>query len=151
VQFTTPLKSKHLVGEKLIVTSSRDTTGRDATGGKALDPIASAVVERAFVEESNPLRAVVRQDGTFRIMSGGDAAKAMPTLTFTLRYYIYANQPYVRVRLRMMNNGTFGFGAYRSFQPPFPQHALLRSLSALIPTTMAGSGVSQTLDSGDAH
>jgi hypothetical protein len=160
VQFTAPLKSKHLVGEKLIVTSSSATGGATA-GGDAADQPANAVVERAFVEEANPLRAVIRQDGTFRFSSNaggagsaggaGDAAKAMPTVAFTLRYYIYANQPYVRVRLRMMNNGVFGFGAYRSFQPPFPQHAMLRRLSALIPTVIAGSGVSQVLDAGEAH
>lgn len=108
---------------------------------------ANAFIEHTFVEESNPLRAVVRQDGYFKSASG----KALPTVAFTLRYYVYANQPFVRVRLRMMNNGTFGFGAYRSFQPPFPQHALLRSLSVLLPTVTPASGVSQVLDANEAH
>jgi hypothetical protein len=152
VQFTTPLRSNHLVGEKLIVTSPKGAAGATAHDAIAPDALANAVVERAFVEESNPLRAVVRQDGSFWISPGGaEKVRAMPSVAFTLRYYIYANQPYVRVRLRIMNNGTFGFGAYRSFQPPFPQHAILRSLSALIPTLVPGSGVSQTLDPGEAH
>ena len=134
VQFTAPLKPNHLVGEKLIVVN-------------AANQPANAFIEHTFVEESNPLRAVVRQDGYFKSASG----KALPTVAFTLRYYVYANQPFVRVRLRMMNNGTFGFGAYRSFQPPFPQHALLRSLSVLLPTVTPASGVSQVLDANEAH
>ncbi|MGH9767471.1 MAG: discoidin domain-containing protein [Blastocatellia bacterium] len=137
VQFTAPLKPGHLVGEKLIVKAPAE----------AANQTANAVIERTTVEESNPLRAVVRQDGYFKSAAG----KTPPTVVFTLRYYVYANQPFVRVRLRMMNNGAFGFGAYRSFQPPFPQHALLRSLSVSMPTVMPGSGVSQVLDSAEAH
>ena len=134
VQFTAPLKPGHLTGEKLTVTNTANQT-------------ANAFIERTFVEESNPLRAVVRQDGHFRSATG----KTPPTVAFTLRYYIYANEPFVRIRLRVMNNGAFGFGAYRSFQPPFPQHALLRSLSVLLPTVTPGSGVSQVLSSSEAR
>jgi hypothetical protein len=72
-------------------------------------------------------------------------------MAFTLRYYVYADQPFVRVRLRIMNNGAFGFGGYRSLQPPFPQHALLRSLSMSLPTATPGSDVSQVLSSVEAH
>jgi len=134
VQFAAPLKSSHTVNEKIYVP---DAANRAAT----------AVIERAVVEESNSLRAVVRQDGFFK----SDAGRTPPTVAFTLRYYVYADQPFVRVRLRMMNNGTFGFGAYRTFQPPFPQHAILRSLSVLLPTVAPGAGVSQVLKADEAR
>jgi hypothetical protein len=139
VQFTAPLKFERGINEKLIALN-------------AADQIARAVIERTIIEESNPLRVIVRQDGAFRCdFSKSASSKALPTMTFTLRYYIYANQPFVRVRLRMMNNGVFGFGAYRSWQPPFPQHAILRSLSVLLPTVTPASGVSQVLNSNEAR
>lgn len=139
VQFAAPLGFEHTINEKLIVASAADQT-------------ANAVIERTIIEESNPLRAVVRQDGAFRSeFSRSASSKALPTVAFTLRYYIYANQPFVRVRLRMMNNGVFGFGAYRSWQPPFPQHAILRSLSVSLPTVTPASGISQVLNSGEAR
>lgn len=139
VRFTAPLGFEHTINEKLIVAAGADQT-------------ANAVIERTIIEESNPLRVVVRQAGAFRSeFSKSASSKALPTVAFTLRYYVYANQPFVRVRLRMMNNGVFGFGAYRSWQPPFPQHAILRSLSVLLPTLTPGSGVSQVLNSGEAR
>ncbi|MGE0130338.1 MAG: discoidin domain-containing protein [Blastocatellales bacterium] len=142
VQFTAPLGSAHTINEKLIV----------APPARAANQTANAIIERTVIEESNPLRVVVRQDGAFRSdFSKSASNKALPTIAFTLRYYIYANQPFVRVRLRMMNNGTFGFGAYRSWQPPFPQHAILRSLSVLLPTVTPGSGASQVLTANEAR
>jgi hypothetical protein len=134
IQFTSPLKVAHVLGEKVFVPNSDHQT-------------ATAVVERATIEESNPMRVVVRQDGTFRTALG----KVPPTLAFTLRYYIYADQPFIRVRLRMINNGTYGFGSYRSFQGPYPQHAIMRSLSALFPTVASGSGSVQVLSSAEAR
>jgi hypothetical protein len=134
VQFTAPLKSGHVANEKIFVPNAANKT-------------ATAVIERTVVEETNSLRAVVRQDGSFR----SDLGKTPPTVAFTLRYYVYANQPFVRVRLRLMNNGTFGFGASRSMQPPFAEHAILRSLSVAFPTVASGSGVSQVLNSGEAR
>ncbi len=134
VQFTAPLKVSHTLGEKIIVPNSTNLT-------------AIAVVERTAIEEANALRVVVRQDGSFRTNLG----KTPPTIAFTLRYYIYADQPFIRARLRMMNNGTYGFGAYRTFTPPYPQHAILRSLSVLLPTTASGSGSVQVLSAAEAH
>ncbi len=134
VQFLAPLKSRHVPGEKVFVPGSANQT---VTG----------VIERATVEESNPLRAVVRQEGYFK----SDLGKSPPTVAFTLRYYIYAGQPFVRVSLRVMNNGTFGFGAARTWQPPFPQHAILRSLSVYLPTAAPSASVSQVLSAGDAR
>ncbi len=134
IQFSAPLKSPHVGGEKLFVPDSPAMT-------------ATAFIERASVEESNSLRVVVRQDGYFK----SDAGKTPPTVAFALRYYFYADQPFVRVRLRMMNNGVFGFGADRTLQPPFSQHAILRSLSVLLPTVQPSSGVSQVLNADEAH
>jgi hypothetical protein len=134
VQFTAPLKVSHTRGEKIFVPGATNLT-------------AAAVIERASVEEANGLRVVVRQDGGFRTASG----KNPPTIAFTLRYYIYTDQPFIRVRLRMTNNGTYGFGAYRTLTPPYPQHAILRSLSVLLPTSAAGAGSVQVLSSAEAR
>jgi hypothetical protein len=68
-----------------------------------------------------------------------------------LRYYIYADQPFVRVRVQLTNSGTFGFGAYRLGKGPYPQHVILRSLSALIPTVGAGNSTVQVLTASDAQ
>ncbi|MCI0336632.1 MAG: discoidin domain-containing protein [Acidobacteria bacterium] len=134
VQFTAPLKAPHTRGEKIFVL---DTANQTAT----------ALVERTTIEESNELRVVVRQDGCFRSGLG----KTPPTLAFALRYYIYADQPFIRVRLRMINNGTYGFGAYRTLQEPYAQHVILRSLSVLLPTTASGAGKSQVLSASEAY
>lgn len=135
VQFTAPLQVAHSAGEKIITTSTDKLAG------------AVASVERTTIEESNNLRVVVRQDGNFRV----ETTKAPPMLAFTLRYYIYADQPFVRVRLRLMNNGVYGFGASRTQQAPFAQHAVLRSLSVWLPTTQPASGLLQVLEANDAH
>jgi F5/8 type C domain/YetA-like protein len=134
VQFTEPLKASHTIGEKLFVP---DSVNREAV----------AAVERTTVEEANELRAVVRQDGSFRSRLG----KTPPTLAFTMRYYIYAGEPFVRVRLRVMNNGAYGFGAYRTLQEPYARHALLRSMSVSLPTTAPGTGEVQVLNATEAH
>ncbi|HMV82007.1 MAG TPA: discoidin domain-containing protein [Blastocatellia bacterium] len=131
VQFSGDLKVAHSAGEKMIVVGAPNET-------------ATAVIEKTSVEEANALRAVIRQDGFFR--SNGAAG-----LAFTLRYYVYADQPFVRVRLRVVNRGAYGFGAQRSGPSPFAQHALLRSLSVLMPTASAGSGLVQVLKSEDAR
>jgi len=134
IQFAAPLKTSHVGGEKLFVPDSPAVT-------------ATAFIERASIEESNSLRVVVRQDGYFK----GDAGKSPPNVAFALRYYFYADQPFVRVRLRMMNNGVFGFGADRTLQPPFAQPAILRSLSVILPTVQPSSGVSQVLVADEAR
>ncbi len=133
VQFNSPLKFSHTGGEKIFVPNSGNQT-------------VTASVERAAVEDSNALRAVIRQDGSFRSGSG----KLPQTVAFALRYYIYADQPFIRVRLRIMNNGTYGFGPSRSQIGPFMQHVILRSLSVSIPTTSAGSGEIKVLSLGEA-
>jgi hypothetical protein len=134
VQFSSDLKTGHSPGEKIAVVNAQNET-------------ATAVVEKTTIEEANALRVVIRQDGSFR--TGG--APATATLAFTLRYYVYADQPFVRLRLRMMNNGAYGFGAPRGGPSPFAQHAILRSLSVLMPTVAAASGSVQVLTADDAH
>jgi len=134
VQFASALKASHSLGEKMVVTNAQDT-------------VATAFVEKTTIEEANALRVVIKQDGAFR--AGGTPATA--ALAFTLRYYIYADQPFIRVRWRMMNNGAFGFGAYRGGPSPYGQHAILRSLSVLMPTVATGNGSVQVLQSEEAR
>jgi hypothetical protein len=134
IHFTAPLKSPHVANEKLFVPDSPAMS-------------VTAFIERARVEESNSLRVVVRQDGHFK----SEAGKTPPTVAFALRYYFYADEPFVRVRLRIMNNGVFGFGADRTLQAPFSQHAIWRSLSLSFPTVQPSSGVSQVLSADDAR
>ncbi|MGH9844877.1 MAG: hypothetical protein ACREEM_39680, partial [Blastocatellia bacterium] len=134
VQFAAPLKQAHPGGEMLFIAGAANET-------------ALAVVERTSVEESNALRAVIRQDGYFRAAGG----RAPATLAFTLRYYAYADQPFLRVRFRMVNRGAYGFGSSFTNQPPYAQHAVLRSLSVILPTATAGAGVSEVLGAAEAH
>ncbi len=134
VRFSAPLKVQHSLGEKMIVNGGQDET-------------VTASIEKTSVEESNALRTVVRQDGVFK----SKGLKVPPTLAFTIRYYVYADQPFVRVRLRMMNNGAYGFGAYRGGPSPYAQHVLLRSLSVLLPTTSASSDAVRVLKFDDAR
>ncbi len=134
VRFSAPLKVQHSLGEKMIV-----------VGG--LDETVTASIEKTSVEESNALRTVVRQDGVFK----NKGLKVPPTLAFTIRYYVYADQPFVRVRLRMMNNGAYGFGASRGGPSPYAQHVLLRSLYVFLPTTSTSSDAVRVLKSDDAR
>ena len=134
MQFTAPLKQTHAPGDRVYVTGASLMT-------------ALATLDRASLEEANALRVVVRQDGHFNV----DAARVMPTVGFTLRYYIYADQPFVRVRLRLNNQGTYGFGASNTQQAPYAQHALLRSLAAIMPTIASGSNSVSVLNASDAH
>lgn len=134
VQFSSGLKVAHSGGEKMIVANAPNET-------------ATAVVEKTVVEESNALRVVIRQEGSFR----RNSAAVTAALAFTLRYYVYAGQPFVRVRLRMVNNGSYGFGAQRSGPSPFAQHVLLRSLAVLMPTAATSSGTIQVLKSDEAR
>jgi uncharacterized protein (TIGR03437 family) len=141
VQFNAPLRQTHSLNEYVVLSATQP-------GG----PLpATAVIDRVSVEESNALRAVVRQDGHFVSAATGITGRVLPTVSFTLRYYVYADQPFVRVRLRLLNDGTFGFGASRNQEPPFPQHALLRHLSILLPTTGSGSGEISVLNATDAR
>lgn len=134
VRFSAPLKVAHSLGEKMVVVGAQNES-------------VTASVEKTSIEESNNLRVVVRQDGMFKI--GGQ--RVPPKLAFTIRYYLYADQPFVRVRLRMMNNGAYGFGAYSGGPSPFAEHVLLRSLSVLLPTASASNDKVQVLKSGEAR
>ena len=134
VRFQTPLKVPHSPGETLFVAGAKNE-------------LAVAVIEKTSIEESNNLRVVVRQDGSFKIGN----ASIPPKLAFSIRYYIYADQPFVRVRLRLMNNGAYGFGAQRGGPSPFAEHALLRSLSVMVPTAATSSDKVQVLNSAEAH
>ncbi len=135
--FTEPLKQNHVANDCLRVDNAAPAT-------------AYATVENAVVEEANALRVVIKQQGRFRVPNAGGLAAA-PTLRFTLRYYIYADQPFVRVRFRLLNEGTYGFGAVRLQEGPYTQHVLLRSLSALIPTTASGNGKVSLTEAADAY
>jgi uncharacterized protein (TIGR03437 family) len=134
--FTEPLKQNHVANDCLRIE-------------KAAPAIAAATVENAVVEEANALRVVIKQQGRFVVQNS--SALAAPTLRFTLRYYIYADQPFVRVRLRLLNEGTYGFGAVRLQEGPYTQHALLRSLSAVIPTVAVGNGKVSLTEAADAY
>jgi uncharacterized protein (TIGR03437 family) len=136
ITFTEPLKQAHVTNDCLRADNSMSAT-------------ALATVESAVVEEANALRVVIKQQGHFAIQNS--SALAAPTLGFTLRYYIYADQPFVRVRLRLLNEGTYGFGAVRLQQGPYTQHVLLRSLSALVPTIAAGNSTARVTESADAN
>ncbi len=133
--FTEPLKQTHVTNDCLRADNVAPAT-------------AFATVENTIVEEANALRVVIKQQGRFAVQNS--SASAAPTLGFTLRYYIYADQPFVRVRLRLMNEGTYGFGAVRLQQGPYTQHVLLRSLSAVIPTIVAGNSKVRVTESADA-
>lgn len=140
ITFTEPLAQNHVANDLL-----RADTAPPAT--------ALANVESAVVEEANALRVVIKQTGRFTIPQTTleAASPAAPTLGFTLRYYIYADQPFVRVRLRLLNEGTYGFGAVRLQQGPYTQHVLLRSLSALVPTVTAGTGNVRVIEAAEAY
>jgi hypothetical protein len=116
-----PLKLKHVGSEK--VTSN------------AAPVILSAVIDEAKVEESGNLRTVIRQDGHFQSSDRGVSAGAM--LRFTMRYFIYASQPYIRTQLRVINTGPFGFGGERNDLAPYAQHALLNALTVNLPVAGA--------------
>ncbi len=143
--FTAPLKQQHTINDCLRVISLAPLT-------------ATASVEKAVVEEANALRVVIKQQGHFSIPTAAlnetastTSKIAAPTLNFTLRYYIYADQPFVRVRLRLLNEGTYGFGAQRLRQGPYAQHVLLRGISVTIPTVEKGSSNIQMTESAMAY
>ncbi|HEX4950943.1 MAG TPA: hypothetical protein VFZ34_30060, partial [Blastocatellia bacterium] len=112
-----PLRVKHTGNEKIIAEAPPLTL--------------TAVVDETKLEESGPLRQVVRQDGHFQ--SSDRAANAGATLRFTLRYHIYASQAFVRTQLRLVNVGAYGFGGGRNDTPPYAQHALIKSLNVNFP------------------
>lgn len=134
VRFQTPLKVTHSPGETLFVAGAQNE-------------LAVAAIEKTSIEESNNLRVVVRQDGSFKV--GNE--QVPPKLAFSIRHYIYADQPFVRVRLRLMNNGTYGFGAQNGGPSPFAEHALLRGLSVIVPTAATSNDKVQVLNSAEAH
>lgn len=140
VQFTAPLTRTHSINERVLAVSS---SGEVST--------AAAVIDQTRIEESNALRTVIRQDGHFAVINGTSTLTALPTVSFILRYYIYADQPFVRVRFRLLNQGTYGFGASRTSIPPYAQHYLIRSLTAQIPTLNTGTGSDSVLTAAEAH
>ncbi len=179
LKLTTPLKFNHPAGAKLRdltveqeVATIKSINGQtitftaplaqnhvtsDCLRAEGLLPVnAFANVENAVVEEANALRVVIKQTGHFTLPQTATEAvsavpTAAPTLSFTLRYYIYADQPFVRVRLRLMNEGTYGFGATRLQQGPYTQHVLLRSLSAVVPTIAGGNNKVRVTEAADAY
>lgn len=136
VTFTAPLAEQHRIGDAFSVAN-------------AASAAALASVERTYIEEQGALRTVVLQEGHFAAAALGGVVD--PTLKFTIRYYIYADQPFIRVRVRLMNEGPFGFGAWRYRQGVFATHLLVRRLSAVIPTVSAGTGSLFVTDREDAY
>ncbi len=112
-----PLRIKHNGNEKLIAEAAPLTL--------------TAVVDETKLEETGPLRLVVRQDGHFQ--SSDRAANAGAMLRFTLRYHVYASQAFVRAQMRIINVGAFGFGGSRNDTPPYAQHALIQALNVNLP------------------
>lgn len=112
-----PLRLKHSGNEKIIAEAAPLTL--------------TAIVDETKLEESGPLRLVVRQDGHFQ--SSDRAANAGAMLRFTMRYHVYASQAFVRGQLRIVNVGAFGFGGSRNDTPPYAQHALIQSLNINFP------------------
>ncbi|MFN7926657.1 MAG: hypothetical protein U0Y68_01715 [Blastocatellia bacterium] len=112
-----PTRLKHNTNEKMIVDAAPLTL--------------TAVADETKLEEAGPLRTVARQDGHFQSNDRGAPAGAM--LRFTLRYHVYASQPFVRAQLRIVNTGPFGFGGGRNDRPPYAQHALIKSLQVHFP------------------
>lgn len=136
ITFTEPLKQSHVPNECVRT-------------DKVLPALANATIENAIIEEANAQRVVIKQEGHFAVQNS--SVIAAPNLSFTLRYYIYADQPFVRVRLRLMNEGTFGFGALRLQRAPYTQHVLMRSLSAIVPTIAAGNNQIRLTESAAAY
>lgn len=122
-----PTRLKHNTNEKLIVDAAPLTL--------------SAVADETKLEEAGPLRTVIRQDGHFQSNDRGAPAGAM--LRFTLRYHVYASQPFVRAQFRIVNTGPFGFGGGRNDVPPYAQHALIKSLQVNVG---AGSAKPQRIE-----
>lgn len=179
LKLSTPLKFNHPAGAKLRdltveqeVATIKSISGQTITFTEPLAqnhvtndclradtlPPASAYanIENAIVEEANALRVVIKQTGHFALPPTASEAigalpLAAPTLNFTIRYYVYADQPFVRVRLRLMNEGTYGFGATRLQQGPYTQHVLLRSLTAVVPTLTGGNSSVRVIEAADAY
>ena len=137
VNFTAALANVHAPGEKMYVVVS----------GQPQSKTAEMTLSETSVEEFNALRAVVRQKG-FLTVSG---QRLFAKLDFVVRYYVYADQPFVRVRVQVLNNGVYGFGGANLNKAPFAQHLLLRSLSALIPTNATGNNTVQALTASEAR
>ncbi|HWQ35333.1 MAG TPA: hypothetical protein VNQ79_20980 [Blastocatellia bacterium] len=127
VTLAAPLKNVHSVSERIIVADENAAPLR-----------LTAWVNETRIEENGPLRTVIRQDGNFQPEGAANAAGAgLTPLRFTVRYHIYAAQPFVRVQFRIVNTGVFGFGAYRAPELPPSQHVLLNGLSLDLPFNAA--------------
>jgi hypothetical protein len=63
-------------------------------------PLATFQVESLTIHEQNPLRAVLKQSGTLRL--GG--VNPYPDLKINLWWYVYAGQPYTRLRIHLENS-----------------------------------------------
>jgi hypothetical protein len=127
VTLAAPLKNVHSVFERVIVADENIAPLR-----------LSAWVNETRIEESGPLRTVIRQDGNFQPEGATNASGAgLTPLRFTIRYHVYAAQPFVRVQFRMVNTGVFGFGAYRAEELPPTQHVLMSGLTVNLPLAAA--------------
>lgn len=137
VAFIAPLRQQHVISDSFSVADAAPVS-------------AFATIERTAIEEQGALRTVILQQGHFTSSAfGGNVVD--PSLKFTVRYYIYADQPFVRVRFQLMNEGPFGFGAWRRQSGVFSQHLLIRRITASVPTVAAGAGGVLVVDREDAY
>lgn len=128
-----PLRRKHSGGERVVVVSPNPAP-----------VVLRAYIDETSIEERGPVRLVLRQSGYF-LRDGANNSPAN-TLRFTLRYHVYANQPFVRTQLRILNTGAFGFGGARNDRVPFAQHAIVRSLAVNLPFTTSANARLQRLE-----
>ena len=126
VTLAAPLRQAHGYFERVVVA---DPAAKPLS--LPLNLIATA--DRTEFEMTGPLRVVIRQDGHFRPADAKDPKSQVTPLRFTLRYHVYSGQPFVRVQLRLVNAGAYGFGGDRNQQLPFAQHVLVRSLAVNLP------------------
>lgn len=117
-----PLRQAHGYSEKVVIADASD---------KPLKLVAT--ITQARLEEQGPLRVVIRQDGHFQPAEAREKADPLTPLRFTLRYHIYAAHPFLRLQLRLINTGPYGFGGDRNGRPPFAQHVLLNWLTVHLP------------------
>ena len=125
VTLAAPLKNVHAVSERILAADNSTPLRLNAW------------VSETRIEESGPLRTVIRQDGGFQPEGATSAGANLTPLRFTVRYHVYAAQPFVRVQFRLVNTGVFGFGSGRASELPPAQHVLLTGLSVNLPLAVS--------------
>lgn len=62
---------------------------------------ATLTLSNAVIEEVNSLRAVIKQTASFRLANG--TTNPYPNLVSDIRWYVYKDSPFIRVRVRFKN------------------------------------------------